>query len=320
MKTNLKNALERIYSELEKIYAKINDSTERGEVTNTYALHNWLDKWRGTYKEQGLKPKTVVFYHSAVNALKRILPDTPLGELGGLELQSALLEYGYIINRKRLLSVLNTALSKAVKLGLIKTNPCESVELPYAPKRRKSALSVSEQAALFNAVRGHIYEPLFRFLLTTGVRIGEALALTGADFCDGKVTIDKNIVWVYGKTIPQDTTKTISGNRIIPVPSETLNALTFPDNDGERIFPYFLWQIDNYFIKLSKTTGIHCTPHTLRHTYATRLDEAGVPPKVKQYLMGHKNLNMTENVYTDVKQEFIDAQSELVKSVFDNAE
>jgi integrase len=70
-------------------------------------------------------------------------------------------------------------------------------------------------------------------------------------------------------------------------------------------------------LNLNAATGIAFTAHTLRHTYATRLDEAGIPPKVKQYLMGHANLNMTQNVYTDVQAEFIAEQRGSIIACFD---
>ena len=42
--------------------------------------------------------------------------------------------------------------------------------------------------------------------------------------------------------------------------------------------------------------------HALRHTYATRLFEAGVPPKTVQELMGHADISTTMNIYTHVME------------------
>lgn len=39
------------------------------------------------------------------------------------------------------------------------------------------------------------------------------------------------------------------------------------------------------------------TPHTLRHTFCTRLANAGMNPKALQYIMGHSNITMTLNDY-----------------------
>ncbi|WP_251861839.1 tyrosine-type recombinase/integrase [Clostridium sp. Marseille-Q2269] len=43
--------------------------------------------------------------------------------------------------------------------------------------------------------------------------------------------------------------------------------------------------------------------HTLRHTYATRLFELGVPIKTVQTLMGHSDIKTTMNIYTHVMPE-----------------
>ncbi|MGY2665416.1 tyrosine-type recombinase/integrase, partial [Enterococcus faecium] len=44
---------------------------------------------------------------------------------------------------------------------------------------------------------------------------------------------------------------------------------------------------------LPKTT----TPHAMRHTFCTRLANAGMNPKALQYIMGHSNITMTLNYY-----------------------
>lgn len=42
------------------------------------------------------------------------------------------------------------------------------------------------------------------------------------------------------------------------------------------------------------------TPHTLRHTFATRALESGIPPKVVQEILGHSSITMTLDLYTHV--------------------
>ena len=57
--------------------------------------------------------------------------------------------------------------------------------------------------------------------------------------------------------------------------------------------------------------------HSLRHTFATRCAEAGVPPKVVQQWLGHSTLEMTMNVYTHVNRDFEREMTNKVDLYFD---
>ena len=46
--------------------------------------------------------------------------------------------------------------------------------------------------------------------------------------------------------------------------------------------------------------SIHVYPHMLRHTFATRCIEAGMSAVVLSKILGHKNIQVTLNTYTDV--------------------
>ena len=52
--------------------------------------------------------------------------------------------------------------------------------------------------------------------------------------------------------------------------------------------------------KYNKTHDVplpHITPHTLRHTFCTRLAQKNMNPKNLQYIMGHSNIVITLNLY-----------------------
>lgn len=52
--------------------------------------------------------------------------------------------------------------------------------------------------------------------------------------------------------------------------------------------------------KYNKTHDVplpHITPHTLRHTFCTRLAQKNMSPKNLQYIMGHSNIVITLNLY-----------------------
>ena len=154
-------------------------------------------------------------------------------------------------------------------------------------------------------------------LLTSGLRIGEALALTSDDIdtSNGTVSVTKNRVFVDGKEIFQSTTKSAAGNRIVPVPMSVLNY--FKDKTG-RIFPRKYSGVRTAFRRLSRSANIEVSPHILRHTYATRLEESGLTPKAKQYLLGHSSVKMTQNTYTDIQNDYILTFKDKIEGLFES--
>ena len=56
--------------------------------------------------------------------------------------------------------------------------------------------------------------------------------------------------------------------------------------------------------------------HSMRHSYATRLFEAGQPIKTVQMLLGHKDIATTMNIYTHVMPEQKSAAAESINDLF----
>lgn len=82
------------------------------------------------------------------------------------------------------------------------------------------------------------------------------------------------------------------------------------------IIPYSYNAVRLATDRLAKETGLNVTLHILRHTYATRLEEGNIQPKLKQYLLGHASLAVTQNIYTDTTAEYLESVSERVQNVF----
>lgn len=181
----------------------------------------------------------------------------------------------------------------------------------------KRVLSVDEENALLGAIENPVDKMLVLTLFSTGLRIGEALALTPADFdpLECEVSVSKTVsVDEDGNRRVYKRTKTPLGKRKIPVSTEYLNAMaeyvtTMAIGKDKLVFPAFSTgvsvmdatafrrRLENYCDK----AGIKkVTPHCLRHTYATRLSGrcyTDADRQARAYLLGH-SVTVDEQVYT----------------------
>ena len=57
------------------------------------------------------------------------------------------------------------------------------------------------------------------------------------------------------------------------------------------------------------------SPHILRHTYCTRLAEAGTDLKTMQYLMGHSDINTTMEVYNHVDRNRLEKETQKINDL-----
>ena len=173
---------------------------------------------------------------------------------------------------------------------------------------------MDEQAAFLAAAKTSVHFLLYRFLLSTGLRIGEALAITHKDLKDRKVSVSKDIVFIGGKEIVQPP-KSKAAFRSVPVPSDIYAEML--STTSERIFTQSYNAVRLAFKTLSQKLSFTVSAHILRHTYATRLEEAGISPKIQQYLLGHSKVDISQNIYTDAQSAYINSVSDKICAIFD---
>ena len=158
-------------------------------------------------------------------------------------------------------------------------NPCKGIDFYPIEKRMKYIPSDEELTALL-LLCNEEQKSLVEFIIDTGARINEAIALMGKDVGDDYVVL-------Y-------TRKSHGGNRIprkVPKP-DCLKEKSFSAN--ERVFSR--WTIKPHFLKrkiiLLKTQmwGWHC----LRHRYASLLSKEGRPLFEIMKLLGHSNIETTQ--------------------------
>lgn len=281
-------------------------------------LSAWVEKWLELYKVPNVKPTTLQNIRDVLKPAVSKLGEKDINAIKTEDLQKLLIGISSDRARDLCLTYLNQLFKKAQQIGSIKKNPCEAVEVKKHKSGHRNALTRQQQAEFMEAVKTIPARPLFIFLLQTGLRIGEALALTYADidFEQKTVTVNKDVVFIDGKRIDQDTPKSAAGVRTIPVPEEAMRLISRNANGAALVFPYTYAGARSALRRVSSVLGYDVTAHMLRHTYATRLEEAGLSPKVKQYLLGHSTSRMTQDVYTHIQSDFIKEKAELIRSAF----
>lgn len=203
------------------------------------------------------------------------------------------------------LIVVNQIFKYAVRKGAIDANPARDITVPRGLAKTKRGSASSED---IKRVKEHYATPFGMFaywILYTGLRRGELLALTwdDVDLTAGQITVNKSVYYSDGTTHVKDP-KTESGVRVLPIFAKLREKITpgtglvFPGAKEHMTEGEFLVQWNRYV----KESGITCTPHELRHSYATILWENGIDPKDAQYLLGHAQLSTTMDIYTDIRE------------------
>ena len=199
------------------------------------------------------------------------------------------------------------------------------------PKQEESLLAFMEQDAVYKKYRDEVI-----ILLGTGLRISEFCGLTTAlDFKNRSINVDHQLLRDADIGYYVETPKTKNGIRQIPMSEEVYQALKRVMKSRSNAAPFsidgykdflFLKQdgmpkvAANYegmlkglvkkYNKQNKEPLPNITPHILRHTFCTRLANAGMNPKALQYIMGHANITMTLNYYAHATYDSAKAEME----------
>lgn len=181
------------------------------------------------------------------------------------------------------LTLLSAILSLAIEQGHLETNPCRKVKKLRLNNRRHRYLTDDEETRLLRACFGRRQHlaPLIRLALHTGMRRGELLKLTWRD-----VDLSRDHLHVRDPKNGRDRTLPIN-----PEARVTLMALS-PGSAEDRLFDFDkvdrAWQTA---CRIAEIEGLHF--HDLRHTFATRLADAGADAFTIAALLGHTTIQMT---------------------------
>lgn len=225
-------------------------------------------------------------------------------------------------------SILKGIFDTAVRLEYIQYNPVEHVKSPKAEKKEIMSWTIEEAIFFLSKVKERYHNWIIFYLaLHAGLRIGEISALRWEDIDEYNINIKRTAVKVDNKVSIGDQTKTLSSVRIIPLNESLKEVLqehketndsewVVPSNKGGYMNPDSIRQIFRKLIKEFDMPKIKF--HDLRKTHITMLIDAGVPPTVVAKRVGHKNIAVTLNSYTDVYQERLVESSNAIEEILNN--
>jgi integrase len=310
---------------------ELREGIEQGPIS----LKEYLVTWLNEYKKDTVRKNTFTLQERNVN--NHILPyfkNIQLNEIKPIMYQkflNHLAEKGY---SKRTIEMIHgtmrAALEKAVTLGKISKNPCIGVTIKGKTKDQELQFIDSGDIAGFlrEAYKyDYIYWIFFKVLIETGLRKGEAAALqwTDTDLKERTIHISKTLDFqadddseLFGDP------KTYHSIRTITISQSLANDLAFHKkfqnqnklalneiyhhdlnlvlcrNDGNFMPKSSLF---NAFERILKRSGLPKLPiHSLRHTHAVLLLEAGAEMKYVQERLGHGSIQVTSDVYAHISK------------------
>lgn len=307
---------------------------------NEYTIATWFKYWLWNIKKRDIKPTTFARYESVyrTHIEGSEIANIPLYKLKLNNLQSyynKLLDNGTTIETvKQINTKLKTCLDSAEKNNYVEKNYCKLVELPTNAKEQKIEIfSMDQEKQFIETIKGHKLELLFLTALYTGLRIGEISGLkwSDIDFDKHRLTVNRTVTRVAlfdkdGKRhyeMIEQTPKTSNGFRTVPIspiifdrllehkkqqdtikreiPSFNEYDLIFCDKKGYYINPNsIMGTLDRMQRDMDIPKENRISFHGLRKTFATRLFERNISPKTVQSLLGHSDISITLNIYTQV--------------------
>lgn len=319
--------------ELARIKLQIEKGTFFKQVAETYLdVYNlWVKQYEKTVEESTFVKTTGIFRNHVLKSMS----DYKIEKINIDICQNHVDEWADKLKNFRIVkSYAAKVLDFAIKRGYIQTNPFNHVDTPVSLKKKQASTEEKKENfytreelieflscfAKENNVKAYT---LFRLLAFSGMRKGEALALTwkDIDFKENVIHINKAISRGKDNKLYVKSTKTgiarsvVMDSRTMAILKEwkikqkedyfklgfntkSPNQLVFSNEYNEFLQPT---KTRKWIVQVQKKYHLkEVSTHGLRHTHCSLLFEAGAKIKEVQDRLGHSDIQTTMNIYAHV--------------------
>ncbi len=329
--------------------ARLNEKQTTGELIepSKQKLSQFMEHWINTTAVHEVKSATIDLYRQVFRAhIKPDLGEKPLGKVTAQHIQAFYhkrLQAGTSPRTIQIVhSVLRRALQQAVEWRLLPRNVADFVKRPRAERHEVEPLTPDQVMTFLEAAQEDRLHALFTLAATTGLRLGELLALRWSDInlAESTLTVRQTLTKNDGK-FEIGTPKTNASRRTLDLPVIACKALKRwrREQAAERLKLSGAWATDLVF---TTTIGTVLNPHNirnrslksvleraglpkirfhdLRHTAATLMLAQGVQPRVLQDVLGHSDIRMTLGLYSHVLREQKKAAAQAIDTFIQTAQ
>lgn len=288
-------------------------------VKNKLKAVEWFEKWLSTYVKPLKKKATYDQYNSLfLTHIKPVFGSRKLSNIKRYDIQEVI----SVMNTKNLSTwtmkhvrkVMRLAFSKALEDKLIAENPVDKIEIPKKQAKPRKTLTTSELKILFQHTKNTRWHWAFKFLLVTGLRRGELLALkwSDIDFENKRIIVDEsNSAGGVGDTksskvhyvplsglaieyLKNQKDMLIKENNPALYNDELRKEdIIFPSQSGTIMKPD---SFNSVLDRINKKTGLHITPHMFRHTFVF-MSKGLMTLSELQEALGHDESTTTLDIY-----------------------